>query len=104
MMSMTTSVKTVLGAAIASLALLTLAASPTLADTHNQTVKPTTTSSTNEAKLTQEQTNKITAQTNQTPEQQNQAGCACCKSMMNNMRGMMNNMPGMMNNQNSPSR
>ncbi len=99
-MSMTTSVKTVLGAAIASLTLLTLAASPSLADTHNKTATPTTASNpTNEAQPTQEQTSSITAQTNQTPQPQQptQTGCSCCKNMGNNMQGMMHNMPGMGN-------
>lgn len=101
MMNMTTRAKTVLSGAIASLALLMFAATPTLADTHSQTVKPTTTSrstNANEASLTQEQTSQMTAQTNQTPQPPTPKGCACCKSMMNNMPGMMNNMPGMMNN------
>ena len=97
-MSLTTRAKTVLSGAIASMVLLTLTASPTLADTHNDTVTPTTASSTNEAKLTQEQTSQTTAQTNQTPQQPNQMGCSCCQNMMNNMPGMMNNMPEMMNN------
>lgn len=97
-MSITTSVKTVLGAAIASLTVLTLAASPSLADTHNKTATPTKASnSTNEAQPTQEQTSQITAQTNQTPQQPTQTGCSCCKNMGNNMQGMMHNMPGMGN-------
>ncbi|NEQ22334.1 MAG: hypothetical protein F6K28_24725 [Microcoleus sp. SIO2G3] len=82
-MSLTTRAKTVLSGAIACMALLTLTASPMLADTHDETVTPTTTaSSTNEAKLAHEQTN-------QTPQQPNQMGCSCCKNMMNNMPGMM---------------
>ena len=104
-MSLTTRAKTVLSGAIACMALLTLTASPALADTHDETVTPTTTaSSTNEAKPTQEQTNQTTAQTNQTPQQPNQMGCSCCKNMMNNMPGMMNNMPGMMGGQSNQSR
>lgn len=69
---MTTRAKTVIGGAIASLALLTLTASPTLANTHNQTVTPTTASdSTNSAKLNAEQTSQVTAQRNQTTQQTN---------------------------------
>ncbi|MDP8962690.1 MAG: hypothetical protein M3O33_01640 [Cyanobacteriota bacterium] len=98
-MSMTTSVKTVLGTVIASLTLLTLVASPSLADTHQKTVTPTTaSSSTNEAQPTQQETSQIIGQTNQTPQEQKQMGCSCCRNMMNNMQGMMNNMSGMMNN------
>ncbi len=103
-MSLTTRAKTVLSGAIACMALLTLTASPALADTHNETVTPTTASSTNEAKPAQEQTSQTTAQTNQTPQQPNQMGCSCCKNMMNNMPGMMNNMPGMMGGQSNQSR
>lgn len=40
-MKMTTPTQTVLNAAIASLALLALAATPSFADTHNQTAMPT---------------------------------------------------------------
>lgn len=97
-MNMTTSVKTGLGAAIALLTLLTFTASPSQADTPNNTATPTTASnSTNEANLTQEQTSQTTAQTNHnhTSQQPAQTGCGCCKNMGNNMPGMMNNMPGM---------
>lgn len=92
-MNMTTRAKTVLGTAIASLTLLTLAGTPSLADTHNKTATPTRASnSTSEASSTQNQTSQKIAQTNQTPQQPNQMGCSCCKNMMNNMPGMMNNM------------
>jgi hypothetical protein len=86
--------------------LLVLAASPTLANTHNQTVTPIQVSSaTNEVKLTQRQINQRTAPRNQTTQQSNQMGCPCCQSMMNNMPGMMNsNMPGMMGGHNNQSR
>ncbi|MDP8964405.1 MAG: hypothetical protein M3O33_10570 [Cyanobacteriota bacterium] len=98
--SLTTRTKRLLSTAIASLTLLTLTASPSLADTHQETVTPTkASSSTNEAQPTQQETSQITAPTNQTQQQQNQTGCGCCKNMMNNMQGMRNNMPGMMGDQ-----
>jgi hypothetical protein len=101
-MSITTCVKTLLSGVIASLSLLTLAASPSFANTHTQTRTPPTASSstsTQEAKPTQQQTSQTTAQTNSTVEQPKQMGCSCCKNMMNNnMTDMMNNMPGMMGN------
>ena len=88
--------KTVIGGAIAGLTLLTLTANPTLASTHNQTAISTTPSSlTNETQMTR-QISQTTTQKNQTTQQTNQPGCACCKSMMNNM-------PGMMDGQNSQS-
>lgn len=98
-MSIITRAKTVLSPAVAGLTLLVLAASPTLANTHNKSVTPNQSSSpTNEVKLTQQQINQRTAPRNQTTQQNNQMGCACCQSMMNNMPKMMNNTPGMMNN------
>lgn len=98
-MSIITRAKTVLSSAVAGLTLLVLAASPTLANTHNQTVTPNQASSaTNSVKLTQQQISQRTAPRNQTTQQTNQMGCACCQSMMNNMPRTMNNMPGMMNN------
>lgn len=102
-MSIITRTKTVLSPVIAGLTLLVLAASPTLADTHNQTVTPIQASSaTNEVKLTQQQINQRTAPRNQTTQQM---GCPCCQKMMNNGSGMMNsNMPGMMGGQNNQSR
>ncbi len=94
-MSMNTRVKTVLSGVIASLGLLIFAASPTFANTQNQTrTLNKTSSSTNAAELSQ-------AQTSPRVQQSNQMGCSCCKNMMNNMRGTMDNMPGMMEN---PSR
>lgn len=97
-MSMITRAKTVIGGAIAGLTLLTLTANPTLASTHNQTAISTTPSSlTNETGLTKEQISQTTTPRNQTTQQTNQTGCACCKSMMNNtpgMRGGQNNQSG----------
>ena len=98
-MNMITRAKTLLNCSIAGLTLIVLAASPTLANTHNQILTPNQASNTSkEAKLSQEQISQTTVPRNQTTQQTNQTGCACCKSMMNNMPGMMNNMPGMMNN------
>ncbi len=96
-MSMITRAEKMIYGAIAGLTLLTLTANPTLASTHNQTAISTTPSSlTNETRLTREQISQTTTPRNQTPQQTNQTGCACCKSMMNNM-------PGMMGGQNSQS-
>lgn len=105
-MSIITRAKTVLSPAVAGLTLLVLAASPTLANTHNKTVTPNQASSaTNSVKLNQQQTSQRTVPTNQTPQQPNQMGCPCCQNMMNNGPGMMNsNMPGMMGGQNNQSR
>lgn len=88
-MSMIKRAKTVLSPAIAGLTLLVLAASPTLANNHNQTVTTTQPSNaTNSAKLTQQQISQRTAPRNQMTQPTNQMGCPCCKSMMNNMPGM----------------
>ena len=104
-MSMITGAKTILSGSIAYLVLLTLTASPTLANTHIQTATPTTaSSSTSSAKLISEQTNQTTPQRNQRIQQTKQTGCPCCNKMMNNMPGMMNNMPGMMDGQNNQSK
>lgn len=104
-MSMITHTKTILSGSVASLVLLTLAASSALANTHIQTVTPTTvSSSTNSVKLTSQQTNQITPQKKQRTQQTKQTGCPCCSKMMNNMPGMMNNMPGMMDGQNNQSK
>lgn len=95
---MITGVKTVLSAAIASLGLLTLAASPTFANTHIETKIPATASiPTEDAKLAQQQS-QTPAQTNQKAPQPNQMGCSCCQNMMNNNMKGMTNMPGMMGN------
>lgn len=103
---MITGPKSVLSSAVAGLTLLVLAASPTLASTHNQAVTPNQAkSATNSVKLSQNQINQRTAPRNQTTQQSNQMGCPCCQSMMNNMPGMMNsNMPGMMDGENNQSR
>lgn len=98
-MNIITQAKTLLHGSLAGLTLMVLAANPTLANTHNQILTPHQASSTsNEAKLSQQQVSQRTAPRNQTTQQTNQMGCACCKSMMNNMPDMMNNMPGMMHN------
>lgn len=79
----------VLTGALASFALLTFAASPSLAESRTQTVTPSTTSSTtNETNQTQQQISQRTAPANQTPQQPNQTGCSCCKDMTNNMHQM----------------
>lgn len=94
----------VLTGALASFALLTFAASPSLAESRTQTVTPTTTSNTtNEANQTQQQIGQRTAPANQTPQQPNQTGCSCCKDMMNNKQ-MMHNMHQMKDGQNNQSR
>lgn len=105
-MSMITRAKTVLNPAVAGLSLLVLAASPTLANTHNQSVTPNQASSVkNEVKLTQQQINPRTLPRNQETQQDNQTGCPCCQSMMKKMPGMMNsNMHRMMDGQNNQSR
>lgn len=93
---------TFLSNSLAGLTFMVLAASPTLANTHNQILAPNQASSTSKkVQLSQQQSGQRTAPTNQTTQQTNQAGCPCCKSMMSNMPGMMNNMPGMMERQNN---
>lgn len=104
-MNWITQTKTLLNGSIAGLTLMVLAASPTLANTHNQILTPNQASSTSkELKLSQQQSSQRTAPINQTTQQTNQAGCSCCKSMMSNMPGMMNNMPRMMDRQNNQSK
>ncbi|MFN6456191.1 MAG: hypothetical protein RM022_028910 [Nostoc sp. EfeVER01] len=104
-MNISTGVKTVLGGAVASFALLTLTTTASFASTPKETLTSNQSArAINEAKLTQALTSQKTTPANQTPQQPNQTGCKCCQAMMNNMPGMMNNMPGMMNNQNSPSK
>lgn len=97
-MNIITQAKTLLHGSLAGLTLMVLAANPTLANTHNQILTPHQASSTsNAAKLSQQQVSQRTAPRNQTTQQTNQMECACCKSMMNNMPGMMHKTPGMMN-------
>ena len=101
-MNMITRANTLLNGSIAGLTLMVLAASPTLANTHNRILTPNQASSTSkDVQLSQQQSGQRTAPTNQTTQQTNQAGCPCCKSMMSNMPGMMNNMPGMMQRKNN---
>ena len=92
--------QTFLSNSLAGLTFMVLAASPSLANTHNQIVPNPAYSSSNTAKL-QQLLSQRTTPTNQTTQQTNQAGCPCCKSMMSNMPGMMNNMPKMMERQNN---
>ncbi len=97
-MSMTTRTKKVLSGAITSLGLLTLAASPTFANTHIETKIPATASIPKEGTKLAQQRSQTPAQTNQKAPQPSQMGCSCCQNMMdNNMKGMTN-MPGMMGN------
>lgn len=96
-MNTITGVKTVLSAAIASLGLLTLAASPTFANTHIETKIPATSIPTEDTKLAQEHS-QTPAQTNQKAPQPSQMRCSCCQNMMNNNMKGMTNMPGMMGN------
>jgi len=97
-MKMIASIKTLLSGSVAGLALMVLAASPTLANTHARILTPNQASSTSgETKLTQQQNGQRTTPRNQTTQQTNQTGCPCCKSMMNNM-------PGMMDHQNNQSK
>lgn len=104
-MNIITQAKTLLYGSVSGLTLIVLAASPTLANTHNQILTPDQASSTsNEAKLSQQQVSQRTDPSNQTTQQTNQMRCACCKSMMNNMPGMMNNTPDTMGGQNNQSR
>ena len=104
-MKMIALTKTLLSGFVAGLTLMVLAASPTLANTHGRILTPNQASSTlNETKLTQQQSGQSTAPRNQTTPQTNQMGCACCKSMTNNMPGMMNNMPGTMDRQHNQSK
>ena len=91
---------TFLTSSLAGLTFTVLAASPSLANTHNQIVPNSDYSSSNAAKL-QQLLSQRTTPTNQTTQQTNQAQCPCCKSMMSNMPGMMNNMPNMMEHQNN---
>ena len=98
--------QTFLSNSLAGLTFMVLAASPSLANTHNQIVPNQASNSSNAAKL-QQMLSQRTAPTNQNTQKTNQTGCACCKSMMNNMPGMMerqNNMPGMMERQNNQSK
>jgi hypothetical protein len=102
-MSISTPTKTLLGGIVTVTVLLTFATHPALANTASQTVKATT--STNKTNLAKEQRNQTIAQTSPTPQPTNEKGCACCKSMMNNMQQMNHsNMQKIMNNQNNPSR
>ena len=104
-MNRITQAKTLLNGSIAGLTLMVLAASPTLANTHNQILTPNQASSTSKkVQLSQQQSGQRTAPINQTTQQTNQTGCPCCKSTMSNMPGMMNNMPGMMDRQNNQSK
>ena len=107
-MNRITRVKTLFNGSTAGLILMVLAASPTLANTHNQILALNQASSTlKQVQLSQQQSRQRTAPTNQTTQQTNQAGCPCCKSMMNNMPKMMerqNNMPGMVERQNNQSK
>ena len=97
-MKIITQAKTLLYGSVAGLTLMVLAANPTLANSHNQILTPEQASSaSNELKPSQQQVSQRTAPRNQTTQQTNQMGCACCKSMMSNMPDMMNNMPGIMN-------
>jgi len=86
--------KALIGGSVAGLTFLILTATPSLANTHNQTATPTSASSASgETQPMQQNPNQTTAQTTPTPQQPNQTGC-CCKKMMNNsMEPMMNNMP-----------
>ncbi|PSB30472.1 hypothetical protein [Chlorogloea sp. CCALA 695] len=98
-MNITTRVKTLLSGSIAGLTLVVLAASPTLASTHNQKTTLNQASSTSaKAELVQKLLSQRTAPVNPTTPQMKPMECACCKSMMNSMPGMTNKMPGMMNN------
>ena len=97
---------TFLSSSLAGLTFTVLAASPSLANTHNQIVPNPAYSSSNAAKL-QQLLSQRTTPTNQNTQKTNQTGCACCKSMMNNMPQMMerqNNMPRMMERQNNQSK
>ena len=89
---------TFLTSSLAGITFMVLAASPILANTHNQIVPNQASSSSNAAKL-QQLLSQRTTPTNQNTQKTNQTGCACCASMMSNMPQMMNNMPGMMNRQ-----
>lgn len=96
-MNLTTRAKTLLSGSIAGLTLVVLAASPTLASTHNQKTTPNQASSSSaKAELVQKLLSQRTAPNNPTTPQTNQMGCACCKSMMQSMPGMTNKKPGMM--------
>lgn len=98
-MNITTKIKTLLSGSIAGLTLVVLAASPTLANTHNEKTMPNPSSSTSaRAELVQKLLSQRTAPNKPTTPQTNQMGCPCCQSMMQSMPGMTNKMPGMMHN------
>ncbi len=80
---MSTRMKTVLTGTLAIFALLTLSASPSLAESRTQTATSSTT--TKEANQTQQQISQKTVPVpaNETPQQPTQTGCSCCKNMMN---------------------
>ena len=104
-MKIKTRAKTLLNGSIAGLTLVVLAASPTLANTHNQKTTPNQASSTSaRAELVQKLLSQKTAPNKPTAPQTNQMGCACCKSMMQRMSRMTNKMPGMIDSQNNQSR
>lgn len=81
---MITHTNTLLTGVLASFALLTLVANPSFALSRTQTAKSP------EAKQTQQQISQRTTPSNQTPQQSEDKGCACCKKMMNNSQEMKN--------------
>ncbi len=88
-MSRSTPTKALLSGIVTATALLTFAGHPAFANTANQTVEvPTANTSANVAKSPKEQTNQTIPQKLPTTQPTDEKGCACCKSMMNNMREM----------------
>ncbi len=78
---MSKNLKTVLTGTLASFALLTLVASPSLAESRTQSANSSTTTA--EANQTQQQISQKTVPVKQTPPEPTQMGCGCCKNMMN---------------------
>ncbi|MBW4562026.1 MAG: hypothetical protein KME32_12895 [Mojavia pulchra JT2-VF2] len=92
--------QTVLTGALAGFALLTLAASPSLAETLSRTVTNNNSNKpASEVNQTQKQISQTTAPNSQMPQQPQQMGCSCCKNMMMNNTHQMNNMHQMMRDQ-----
>gem|GEM_PF-3824961 len=95
---MTTHMKTALTCALASFALLTLAASPSRAESRTTNANATTNSNTSQ------QISQTTTPSSPTQKQSDDKGCPCCKKWMGNTQQMDNRMHQMMNGQQTPSR
>lgn len=94
---MSSLIKTAFAGALASFALLALAASPSRAESRTTNANATTSSNTEQ---------QISQATPSTPTQQqpDDKGCPCCKKMMGNTQQMDNKMHQMINGQQNPSK